>query len=557
MAVGIFDIGLVILIAAALGVVAKLLRQPIILAYLATGAIIGYYRLLNIDSQSTFQVFSNLGIMFLLFLVGMEINYSALRHVGKTSLIVGILQVVVTSCLGFFLAQFLGFALLPSAYIAAALTFSSTVIVVKLLSEKKDLSSLYGKITVGVLLVQDFVVILLLIVLGGLQSGGGVSMWQVAVAIVKGIALFALMLWLGRRIVPLLFDKVARSTELLFLISLAWVFLLAAIVQRVGFSIEIAGFLAGVALANSSEHYQIASRIRPLRDFFILIFFAILGSSLVLSNLHGLAVPLTVLSAFVLIINPLVVLTIMGIMGYRRRTSFLTGLTMGQVSEFSLVLAALGLRLGHLTESVVSLITVVAVISITISCYFITHADVIFRKLSPALRLFERKTAKEGNWREKEFHKPIILIGAHRIGQSIVHALRPEDVLVIDFDPDVIERMKQHGFEYIFGDVADPEILEKANIANARLVICTSPDYDDNRMIIHKIKSFPNGPKVVVRAESEKELHLFYAAGADYVLMPHFTSGQYLGKTIALDPEVRILEHLKKRDIEVMQRHAA
>lgn len=557
---GILELAVIISIAACLGVAAKLLKQPIILAYLATGLIIGYFGFFNLADKETFQLFSSIGIMFLLFLVGLEINYTSLRLVGKSALIIGLGQLVFTFIIGFLIALFFGFNNLISAYIAIALTFSSTIIVVKLLSEKKDLNSLYGKISVGMLLVQDFVAILLLIFLAGIKTDKGMVFADIFLTVVKGGILFVLMLYLGRKIFPLIFNKAARSQELLFLISLAWVFAVAAVVKKIGFSLEIGGFLAGLALANSAEHFEISGRIKPLRDFFILIFFAILGSSIIFSGFSGLILPIIVLSIFVLIGNPLIVLIIMWLLGYRKRTSFLTGLTVAQISEFSLVLAALGFKLGHINKDIVSLITAVGVITIALSSYLIIYADSIFKRLSPYLKFFERKNLKEDEFQIKEFNKPIILIGSHRTGQSIAFNLPKEDLLIIDFDPEIIAQLKKRGYEYIFGDIADREIFEKANFVQARLIISTSPDLEDNLTLLSQLSVLPNRKnlKVVLRARTEKEAEILYnpptGEGADYVLLPHFTAGQYLGKTIAIDPEMKILEQLKNKDLELMKK---
>ncbi|MEK7138120.1 MAG: cation:proton antiporter, partial [Patescibacteria group bacterium] len=391
MVTGLFELAVVILIAAALGILAKIFKQPIILAYLATGVLIAYLGFLNFESKETFQVFADLGIMFLLFLVGLEINYTSLRLVGKASIIVGLGQVIFATLFGFIIAYLLNFSLLHSLYISVALTFSSTIIIVKLLSDKKDLNSLYGKISIGLLLVQDLIAILLLVFLSGIESSQGIVWSDLVLSVLKGITLFVAMIWLGRKILPLIFDKIARSQELLFLISLMWVFTVAALVSKIGFSIEIAGLLAGLALANSSEHFQIANKIRPLRDFFILIFFVVLGSSIIFSDLSGITWPIIIFSLFVLVGNPIIVFILMGFMGYRKRTSFFAGVTTAQISEFSLILAALGLKLGHISESVVALITAVGVVTITLSSYLIIHNEKIFHHLSPLLSVFEKQ----------------------------------------------------------------------------------------------------------------------------------------------------------------------
>ena len=241
-------------------------------------------------------------------------------------------------------------------------------------------------------------------------------------------------------------------------------------------------------------------------------------------------------------------------MGYRKRTSFLCGMAMAQVSEFSLILAALGFKLGHLNESVVSLITAVGIITITISTYLIIYSEQIFKRFSKFLSIFERRNKKEEFADDSSFSKPIILIGGHRVGWHIVNHLPKEELLVIDFDPDVVGKLKRRGYSALFGDIADMEITERANLGSARLVISTVPEFKDNLGIlevVHKSASqLKNKPKIILRAEEEQDAKILYKRGADYVLFPYLTTGQYLGKTIAIDKDLGILEQLKKKDLE-------
>ncbi len=555
----ILELAIVILIAAGLGIVAKLLKQPVVIAYFFTGIIIASFSFFHFENREVFQTFSDLGIMFLLFLVGLEMNFPSIKSIGKAAIVVGLGQLVFTFAAGFGISYLLGFNNLQSAYIAIALTLSSTIIVVKLLSEKRDLNSLYGRISIGFLLVQDFVAILVLVFLSGFQNHGELVLRSVVFALIKGIVLFYAFLYLGRKIVPLVFDKIAKSQELLFLSTLAWSFLLAAIAShpKIGFPIEIGGFLAGLALANSYEHFQISGRIKPLRDFFILIFFVILGSSLAFSDFSQITFPIIIFSLFVLIGNPLIVLIIMGIMGYRKRTSFLTGVTTAQISEFSLILAAVGLKLGHLTTQVVTLITAVGIITIIASTYLIIYADGIFRRTSKFFSVFERKNLKEKYFDDGGFRKPIILIGFHRIGRSIAFNLPKENILVVDFDPEAIDILKKYGYEYLFGDISDPEIFERSNIKDAELVISTDPDFTDNLNLLKEInllKEAGKKIKIVLRAEDENEVEALYKKGADYVIFPYFTSGQYLGKSIAFDAQMEMTEHLRNSDLETMRK---
>jgi len=554
MSAGIFELSIVILVAAGLGILARFLKQPIILAYIFAGIIIGAFGLSHVINKEFFTVLSEMGLMFLLFLIGLEIDYSSLKMVGKVSILAGLGQIIFTFIPGFYIAQFFGFNFLQAAYIAIALTFSSTIIVVKLLSESRQTNSLYGKISIGFLLVQDIVAILILVFLAGVQESGSFSISGILITLLKGAILFAAMLFIGRKAAPLLFDKFAKSQELLFLSSLAWCFGVAILASKAGFSIEIGGFLAGLSLANSSEHFQISARVRSLRDFFVLIFFVILGSSLIFSNLSSLILPIIALSLFVLIGNPLIVLIIMGLMGYRKRTSFLCGVATAQISEFSLILAALGFKLGHLSGSAVSLITAVGIITITLSTYLMIYGEEIFRRFSKILSIFERRNKRGEFDGDSSFSKPIILIGGHRVGWHIVNHLPKEELLVIDFDPDVVAKLKRRGYSALFGDIADMEITERANLGSARLIISTVPELKDNLGILETVNKASgqskNKPKVILRAEEEQDAKILYKKGADYVLFPCLTSGQYLGKSIAIDKNLNILEQLKKKDLE-------
>ena len=553
---GIIELALVTFLAAILGILGRIFKQPLFIAYLATGLLIGYFNYGDIVQKDFFQIFSEFGIMFLLFLVGLEVNYASIRTVGKISFILGIGQIIFTFFIGYIILHFgFGYAQVSAAYIALALTFSSTIIIVKLLSEKKDLNSLYGKISVGFMLVQDFVAIFVLVILAGLQTGSDGLAHNIIFTLLKGAGLFAGAVLLGRHVIPVLMNRVARSQELLFLISLAWLFLVVAAVQQLGFSLAIGGFIAGLALANSSENFEISGQMKPLKDFFLFIFFIILGSTIVISNVGGLLPLVVVLTLLVVIGNPFIVLLLMRILGYRRRTSFMAGLTVAQIGEFSLILAAMGLQLGHLTENDVALVTSVAVITITLCSYLIMNGNSLAIKLDPVLKFFERKrTGVEDVLIEDMVRRDIILVGVKRTGQAIAAHLTPQQVLLIDFDPDVVKKFRERGYSVLLGDIADPEIIEHAHMYDAHLVISTSPDFNDNMTLLSYVKKIEGNRKVVVRARTEIEARLLYKKGADYVIMPHFTAGNYIGHAVKEDPGGMFLNELKKRDISLLEK---
>ena len=551
---GILELTIILGVAAILGLLARILKQPTILAYILTGVVVGAFGISHIQNAELFATLSALGIMFLLFLIGMEMNYDSLRLVGKASLMLGLGQIIFTAIGGFFIAVLLGFPFTASLYIAIALTFSSTVIIIKLLSEKGELYSLHGKLSIGFLLVQDFAAMLILLVLAGMGDNSANGMFDVASTLVKGIILFILMMVLGRRTIPFLMEKISRSMELLFLTSLAWCLGVATVVSYSGFPIEIGGFLAGIALANSSERYEISSRIKPLRDFFVLIFFVILGAGLVFSDFTGLSLPILLFSLFVLLGNPLIVIIIMGVMGYRNKTSFMTGITVAQISEFSLIIAALGLRLGHINMPVVSLITAVGILTITISTYIITYSDRIFVFLEEYLKIFERRNLLKDDLPTKTRY-PLVLVGAHRLGQNLASMLPKEKLLVVDFDPEIIKNLKSMGFTALFGDINDEDIKEEAGFGQAEMVICTSPNLETNEDLLEDIKQLKKRPVLILRAELEDDAKMLYKKDADYVIIPHLTAGHTLGKQLAdvgFDPG--ILKHLKEKDLSYMEK---
>lgn len=531
-----FEITLIIILASFFSILFKFLKQPAILAYILTGIIIGPFGNLQLQGQDFLKTLGELGITFLLFMVGLELRFSDLKSVGKISLLTGIGQILFTSLIGYFISLALGFSQVASLYIAIALTFSSTIIIVKLLSDKKDLQSLYGKISVGFLLVQDFFAILFLIFLSSFSQG--LASWEsILFSLAKGIVLFALVLFLSKSLFPKILDRIASSPEVLFLFAIAWALGLSAIVTSppLEFSIEIGGFLAGLALANSSENFQIIGKIKSLRDFFITIFFVILGMSMSFSSFSNILLPVLVFSLFVLIGNPIIVMVIMGLMGFRKRTSFLAGLTVAQISEFSLIIVFLGQRIGHLSSEIVSLVTAVGVITFAASTYLILNGDKLYKALSIYLSIFERsKTSEEHIGDLDGIKNHVVLIGVNRMGTSVLDALleHKQSVLAVDFNPDVIKSLKEKKIKNLFGDIADLEIQERANLRSAKLIISTVSDIDDNMVLISEIKKIKNGPKIVVIANDNREEKELYKAGANYVIQPYVLGGKHLAHLI-------------------------
>lgn len=374
-----------------MAVAANLLRQPVIIGFVVVGVLVGPFWLDLVHSkEETWDLLSTLGISLLLFLVGLKLDVAVIKETGGVALAVGLGEVVFTSVLGLGIALALGLSLVPAIYVAVALTFSSTIIIVKLLTDKREIDSLHGRVSIGLLIVQDIVVIVVMIGLSTLvgQDASSNVMRDLLMVVGKGAGLLAAVALLMRFVLSRVFNTLAMPVETILLGAIAWAAGLALIAQELGFSREIGAFIAGVAVASTPAKDLLASRLVSIRDFLLLFFFLTLGASLEVSLIGRQIGPAIVLSLFVLIGNPLIVMTIMRFMRYSKRTGFLTGLTVAQISEFSLLLGALGVQVGHITGDTLGLITLVGLITIGASTYIIVYSHQIYVRLAPFLDIF-------------------------------------------------------------------------------------------------------------------------------------------------------------------------
>ena len=528
------DIALILTLTAVLAAIFARLRQPVLLAYLLVGILAassGIFK--EVTSGATLDFFAELGIAFALFLIGLELKFSSIKQIGRAAVYLGLGQITFTTFVGFFIGRAIGFSSGEALYIAAALTFSSTIIVIKLLEQKKDLNSLYGNIATGYLIVQDFVCVAALIFVASLGKGGGAEIGEFTSTALAGVFLVGLILFLNRFVLQSVFDLLAKNTEVLFLASISWALIFAALSVALGFSIEIGAFLAGLGLATLREEQQIASWIRPLRNLFIILFFLSLGLKLSVTTILSITGLVAVLSIFVLVGNPLIMMIIMGILGFRRRTSFHVAITSGQISEFSLIFVALGSRLELVGEKVVNVVTAVAIVTIALSTYSIMHSSKIYKTLAPYLKIFQRKTLSEKPFREeKEFSDHVVLVGAGRMGQNLLKTLRKKgyEVVVVDFNPNVVKALERVQVPVIYGDIADSEIFEKAIGKNPKLVISTVASQENTDHLLAEVKDLPRRVPLVVTTPLPTQAMDYYKQGASYVIIPRILSSNLIEK---------------------------
>ncbi len=501
----------------AAGVVAVKLRQPVLIAYMLVGILVGPAFFGLVQAHDQIDLLAQIGVAVLLFVVGLKLDITHVRHIGPVALATGLGQLAFTILIGLAILLALGKGIMEALYVAVALTFSSTIIVVKLLSDKRELDSLHGRIAVGFLIVQDIAVVLAMMAMSAMRSSATEgSEWGVLLSLLGRIALAALlMVVLMRWILPPLVGFIARSQELLLLFAIAWGTGLAALGEWAGFSKEAGAFIAGFSLASTPYREAIGARLTGIRDFLLLFFFIDLGAKLEFSALGEEVLPAVLLSLFVLIGNPLIVMAIMGYMGYRKRTGLLAGLTVAQISEFSIVFVAMGISLGHIEVQALGLTTLVGIVTITCSTYMIIYSQPLYERLAPALGIFERRHPHREQVLEESVGEPrhpdVILFGLGRYGALLAKLLQEQGlkVLGVDFDPEVVGEQRRQGLSVHFGDSQDVDFLATLPLATHTWAISTLPDLQSNRALLHALcLHHPEGQVAIVVRDEQQAQHL-------------------------------------------------
>ncbi len=556
------EISVIIILVIVISLIVRLLKQPLIMGYIIAGLLAGPFLLNIVSMNEAFIAFSQVGVALLLFIVGLGLNPKLIKEVGKVALLAGLGQVLLTLGLGFLLLYYgLNFSALASLYLSLALALSSTVIVVKLLSDKNTLETLYGRMAIGILLIQDLVAIAALMLISASAQGLAQNFFSVftLLLVIKGIMALLAFFLLGYYILPRWGTFLAKSQEFLFVFSLGWCLALAAFFQWLGFSIEIGALIAGITLSMTPYHHEISSKVKPLRDFFLILFFIVLGSQMELANLQGHWLAILLLTGFVLLLKPLLIFFLIGRLGYTKRNGFITGITLAQVSEFSFILIAAGISSGHLQKEILSVLTLTGLLSIAGSTYFILYAEKIYAYLSPYLSWFERKGQKKDEYKIRNHQQyDLILLGHNRIGYDVLKSIKDQHkkCLVVDFNPNTIIELTKNRIPCLYGDAGDVELLNQLNFAKVKMVISTIPDPDTNLLLINHIKQRNPRIIIIVIAHQIDDAMKFYDEGATYVLMPHFVGGSHISELIErynfdvkkfLDEKIKHISYLQSR----------
>ena len=521
-------IGLTLGISSILAFIAYMLKQPLLLGYILAGVILG--PVLGIMDTVKYgpliHGFMDIGIAFLLFSVGLEVDLSKLKKVGLVAIIGGLAKIGITFSIGYYIGLLLNLSSIESVYLGLMLSFGSTMIVVKILSDKRELDTLHGRIIVGFLLMEDFVAIAAITLLSNTGMNHTISL----IPVVKTLSATVLIILLARLIFPFMFKQAAKNPELLFILSVGVALLFGVIFPYVGLPLTIGTFLAGLLLGNLPYSIEIKGRIKPLKDFFLTIAFVSMGLGFSLSDLsHNWKIMLVILG-LVIIIKPLIIFFITLAFKYTSKTSFFTGISLAQTSEFILILLAQGVNNMHIEQGLYSIGIVTAVATMAITPYLINGKYNIYQVLKPILKRLKR-IFRRSRTPEKIRHKKhdIIVIGYDRLGYGIVRYLlkKRKDFIIVDYNPDIISYLLEQGIPCIYGDIGDPETLEEIDLSSAKMIISTAPNFKDNLFLLSKAKEANEKIIAIVTAQRVEEALQFYEKGADYVILPHLLGGEH------------------------------
>lgn len=550
-----YGLSLLIAVAAAVAMVMRTFKQPLLIGHIITGIIVGPALLHIVQSEEDFRIFGELGIALLLFIIGLGLNPRVIKEVGKASFAVTFSQITLTTVAGMLVGVALGLERIEAFFLGVGFAISSTIVALKLLSDKKEQGRLYGKITIGATLVEDIVAAVLLLLVASAQDGQLMSVDPLLGLTIKGLAIGLAMYIFTARILPRIERFLAADQEMLFLFAIAWGLGTSALLASAGFSLALGALAAGVFLASRPYAPEIASRLRPLRDFFVVVFFITLGAGLHFDNFSELLLPIIGGLLVVLVFKPLIILSVLGLLGYTKRTSFKAATTLTHVSEFSFIFVILGVSQGLIGQNVVTILTFVALISIAVSTYLITYNDKVYRAFDKYLDLFERRKAQD----EKVIPQrhELVLFGYQRGGHEFISLFRKlkKKYVVIDYDPEVIDVLERRKINYLYGDAMDPELLEEAGVDNAHLVVSTIPDYDVNKFLLRYLKHKNKKAVVIVHADDPLEAAKLYEEGSTYVVLPHYIGSEKisafidksgLSKTAFHKERVKHLEYLEK-----------
>lgn len=524
-----FKLSVILVISLIISLILNLIRQPLIIGYILTGVLVSSYLISSLETKSIVSIFAELGVAFMLFIVGLELKLKIIKEVGRQSIIIGTLQEIFTILIGFLLSLLLGFNYIEALYLGIALSFSSTIIMIKLISDKGDLEKLYGKLAIGFLIVQDLVAILLLIIFPLLPIGEKIINTD---NLIISLILVILIPLLSFLFFPLIEKLVVRSKEVIFLFSISFLLLIASIFKILGLGLEVGALIAGMTLANMSFSSEIKFRLKPLKDFFLIIFFIYLGFNIFIPKISNYLLPVIIFSLFVIFGKPMIMYILLKLIKINHKTSFRLGLTSGQISEFSFIFIALGNKLGYLGNGFLSLISLIGLITIFVSTYLVYHSENIFNFIFRRLFKIKDKYNIDDNLLKNDYD--ILLIGCDRTGYSFLANFEElkNKILIIEYNYDKFKKLLKQDYKIIYADASEIDLWDEIRLDKFKLIFSTIPEFEINIFILENYKKL--NPRGIFICNSSNYFHTIelYKKGADYVNMYHFLGGEKISKLI-------------------------
>lgn len=537
-------LALVFLLSVIVGAVFRRLGQLSFVGYVLVGIVCKYFfSYLGIEWLNEWTELASIGGVLLLFLIGLEMKVSDVGSIGKVLVLIFLFQTAFLVMVVYPLMRLMDLAGLSSLLISISLTFSSTVLVVKILSEKKLLGGLIGRLSVGMLLLQDLLAIVLMTIL----ANGSLTV------VVRGSLVGLVFAVFGSKLVLSAFKMLVRSTEEVVLFSLGWCLTIASFFASswLGLSPEVGGFVAGLTLSSTFENHHIVSKVKPLRDFFVVIFFLALGFQIkvvMFTLLGGIG-----LGILLLLLKFGLTLLLARAFGLANRVAFEVALGLSSASEFTLIL----LSSFSISDEVRAVLTMAVISSMVIGSFFLMKSDKLFNIFGRGLFWWGGRGTFQGGdlesvWPSSRF---VLLIGGHRMGKSVLSALESQDkdLVVLDYDPEVVAKLKSEGVKAYFADISDREVLAEIPFGRIDLVISTIPNSADNLELISYINKKKFKIKVVVDAENFEDSEMLYRAGVDYVVFPHFVGGMHLAEILSGDSP-GALERYKLKQAKMLEK---
>lgn len=516
------NLGFIVITAAGFAFLGKLIKMPSIVGYILAGMVLGP-ALGLVELDHSLELISELGIALLLFLVGIELSLQKIKDLGSVAMMLGSLQVLFTALGGFLVAMLMGFEVIEAVFLGATVTFSSTVVVIKLLDQKGATNRLYGRIAIGLFLAQDIVVIIGLTILSGLGGGESIELIQLAKNLGFAFGGMAILLFVSlaasKYLLPKPFSWASRSPDTVFIWALCWCFLVVLLAHQFHLSVEIGAFLAGIAIAQLPIHEDLHRRLHPLMTFFVAVFLVTLGIKMEFGELAAIWPAALGLSLFVLLIKPLIIFSILARMKFSEYTAFQTAISAGQVSEFAFILLALGAATGLIGGTVVALGGLVGMTTIAVSSYFIIYSEGLYKavKRTGLLKLLRAKQEADSEVSEVlEDH--IIVVGMNALGRAIVKGLiaRGERVLAIDTDPHKL--LGLDGANILIGNVEYQSVVEEIGLREAKLVVSALQIEDTNHLLAYRCRS--TGVRCAIHAFDISVVEDLLDLDTAYLLMP-------------------------------------